>query len=236
MKKAKFGYWLKESLVFVSYKPWLWASYTLLLGMVMPIGHISLALGIMLSVVSLFVGVGIAKYVDLLSSENPVSITWAIKKSLPLAILAATCIMVFWFLFMLIANLVTGELFKIIRFFFYWEFTSENINYRTTRELGVWLYSYVNVTFIFTLLMLTSFASWFSYPLMLFKSYSWTSAISDGNYIVSRNQSAMYKMLGFLVAEALLCTTITPLLTPVLYVLTSILMYVSYKSCFEVNK
>jgi hypothetical protein len=40
-------------------------------------------------------------------------------------------------------------------------------------------------------------------------------------------------MLGFLVAQALLCMTVTPLLTPVLYMLTSTMMYVSYRSLFE---
>jgi hypothetical protein len=84
--------------------------------------------------------------------------------------------------------------------------------------------------------MLTTFASWFSYPLMLFKDYSWSQAKEDGNYAVSRNQNAMYKMLGFIFAEAILCTTVTPLLTPVLYMLTSTMIYVSYKAIFEVSK
>jgi hypothetical protein len=84
--------------------------------------------------------------------------------------------------------------------------------------------------------MLTTFASWFSYPLMLFKDHSWSEAIERGNHAVSRNQNAIYKSLGFIFAEALLCTTVTPLLTPVLYMLTSTMMYVSYKGIFEVSK
>ncbi|MEI7994665.1 MAG: hypothetical protein WCH01_07155, partial [Methylococcaceae bacterium] len=235
MKKAKFSVWLKQSLLFVSQGPWVWAGYTLFVGMIMPLGRVSLALGILLSVTSLFVGVGIAKYIDLkYSAENPVGFYWAINKSLPLAVLAAGTIMVFWFTFMLVANLFNGELYKIGQFFFYWELTPENLNHKSTREIANWIYAYANITLIFTLLMLTTFASWFSYPLMLFKSYRWSQAKEDGDYAVSRNQNAIYKLLGFTFAEAILCTSVTPLLTPVLYMLTSTMMYVSYKGIFEV--
>ncbi len=237
MKKAKFSIWLKDSLIFVSRGPWVWAGYTLFVGILMTLGRISLALGILFSVTSLFVGVGVAKYIDLkYSVEHPVGFYWAINKSLPLAVLAASTIVIFWFAFMVVANLFTGELYKIGQFFFYWELTPENLNHKSTREIADWIYAYANVTLIFTLLMLTTFASWFSYPLMLFKSYSWSEAKEKGNYAVSRNQSAMYKMLGFIFVEALLCTTVTPLLTPVLYMLTSTMMYVSYKGIFEVSK
>ena len=237
MKKAKFSVWLKQSLLFVSQGPWVWAGYTLFVGMIMPLGRVSLALGILLSVTSLFVGVGIAKYIDLkYSAENPVGFYWAINKSLPLAVLAAGTIMVFWFAFMVVANLFTGELYKIGQFFFFWELTPENLNHKSTREIANWIYAYANITLIFTLLMLTTFASWFSYPLMLFKSESWSQAKEKGDYAVTRNQNAVYKMLGFIFAEAILCTSVTPLLTPVLYMLTSTMMYVSYKGIFEVSK
>ena len=203
----------------------------------MTIGKLSLALGILLSVTSLFVGVGVTKYIDLKhSTDNPVGLYWAINKSLPLAVLAAGTIMLFWFGFMVVANLLTGEVHKISQFFFYWELTPENLDHRSTREIANWIYSYANVTLIFTLLMLTTFASWFSYPLMLFKNHSWSEAIERGNHAVSRNRNAIYKMLGFIIAEALLCTTVTPLLTPVLYMLTSTTMYVSYKGIFEAEK
>ena len=237
MKKAKFSGWLRDSLIFVSRGPWVWAGYTLFTGVILVLGRVSLALGIFLSVTSLFVGIGVAKYIDLkYSKENPVGFFWAVNKSLPLAVLAASTIVVFWFVFMLVANLFTGEFYKIGQFFFFWELTPENLNHRSTREIADWIYSYANVTLIFTLLMLTTFASWFSYPLMLFKDYSWSQAKVDGNYAVSRNQNAMYKMLGFIFAEAILCTTVTPLLTPVLYMLTSTMMYVSYKRIFEARK
>ena len=237
MKKAKFSRWLKQSLLFISRGPLVWAGYTLFVGILMTLGRVSLALGILLSVTSLFVGVGVAKYIDLkYSADNPVGFYWAINKSLPLAVLAASTIVVFWFAFMVVANLFTGELYKIGQFFFFWELTPENLNHKSTREIAAWIYSYANVTLIFALLMLTTFASWFSYPLMLFKDYSWSQAKEEGNYAVKRNQNAMYKMLGFIFAEAIFCTTVTPLLTPVLYMLTSTMMYVSYKGIFEVSK
>ena len=237
MKKAKFSDWLKQSLLFVSRGPWVWAGYTVFVGVLMTLGRVSLALGILLSVTSLFVGIGVAKYIDLKSSEdNPVGFYWAINKSLPLAVLAASSIVIFWFAFMVVANLITGELYKIAQFFFFWELTPENLNHKSTREIAIWLYSYANITLIFTLLMLTTFASWFSYPLMLFKNQSWSEAKEQSDYAVSRNQKAMYQILGFTFAEAILCTTVTPLLTPVLYMLTSTMMYVSYKGIFEVSK
>jgi len=237
VKKAKFSVWLKQSLLFVGRGPWVWAGYTVFVGVLMTLGRVSLALGILLSVTSLFVGIGVAKYIDLKSSaDNPVGFYWAINKSLPLAVLAASSITIFWLVFMVLANLFTGELYKIAQFFFFWELTPENLNHKSTRELAIWIYSYANITLVFTLLMLTTFASWFSYPLMLFKSHSWSEAIEQGNQAVTRNQKAMYYMLGFIFVEAILCTAVTPLLTPVLYMLTSTMMYVSYKGIFEVSK
>ena len=237
MKKAKFSDWLRDSLIFVSRGPWVWAGYTLSVGILMTLGRVSLALGIFLSVTCLFVGVGVAKYIDLkYSEENPVGFYWAVNKSLPLAVLAAGTIVIFWFAFMVVANLITGELYKIGQFFFFWELTPENLNNKSTREIANWIYSYSNVTLIFALLMLTTFASWFSYPLMLFKNYSWSEAIERGNQAVTRNKNAIYTMLGFIFVEAILCITVTPLVTPVLYMLTSTMMYVSYKGIFEVSK
>jgi hypothetical protein len=237
VKKAKFSNWLQQSLLFVSRGPWVWAGYTLFIGILMTFGRTSMALGILFSVTSLFVGVGVAKYIDIRhSTENPVGFYWAVNKSLPLAVLAACSIMIFWFAFMTVANLFTGEYYKIGQFFFYWELTPENLNHKSTREIAIWLYAYANITLIFTLLMLTTFASWFSYPLMLFKDYGWSQAKEESNYAVSRNQNALYKMLAFIFAEAILCTTVTPLLTPVLYMLTSTMMYVSYKGIFEASK
>jgi hypothetical protein len=82
---------------------------------------------------------------------------------------------------------------------------------------------------IFILLMLNTFGSWFSYPLMLFNSYSWSEAKAQGDWITAKNRGAIYRMLGFIFLNAVLCSGIIPLFTPVLYMLVSTLMYLSYK-------
>ncbi|MGZ8094818.1 MAG: hypothetical protein ACXWUD_01105 [Methylosarcina sp.] len=233
MKKSKFSDWLRESLLFVARGPVTWVSYTLVVGIILLVGRISLATGIFFSVTSLFVGVGIAKYIDLkYSREDPVPLFWAIKKSLPLAILAAISLVICWFGFNVVANLVEGDILKIGRFFFYWELTPENLRHRPMREIASWFYTYANVALIFALLMLTTVASWFNYPLMLFRNYSFSQAKSRSEYKVSRNRGAFYKLFGFIFLEALLCSSLTPLLTPVLYMLVSTLMYVTYQDLF----
>ena len=152
MKKPSFSGWLKQTLLFVSRGPLVWGGYTLFVGIMMTVGRASLALGILFSVTALFVGIGIAKYLDLrFSSENPVGFYWAINKSLPLAVLAATSVVTIWFAFMLIANLLSGEYYKITQFFFYWELTPDNLNRKSMREIAIWIYSYANITLIFTL-------------------------------------------------------------------------------------
>ena len=233
-KKPKFSGWLQQALRLMGCLPWLWVGYTLFVGVLLVVGKISLAFGILASVTSLFVGVGLAKYTDLkVSSENPVGFYWAVNKSLPLALLAAFAILFFWFLFMAIANVSSGEFYKIGQFFFNWEFTPENFNRRTLRETVSWIYSYANIALIFVLLMLTTFGSWFSHPLMLFKEERWSDAKALGDQVSSKNLAEILKLQGFIVFEAILCLSITPLLTPVLYVLVANLMYVSYKSFFE---
>jgi hypothetical protein len=230
VKTEKFSDWLKQSLLFISRDPVVWVSYTLLMGVLLVLGRISPALGIFLAVICLFVGVGIAKYIDMKSSEQRVSLTYAINKSLPLAILAATIIVFCWFVFMVMANIFSGEPEKIGQFFFYWQLTPENLNRQTSREIASWIYGYANITLIFTLLMMTTFASWFSHSLMLFKDYSWSAAKEKGNELMTKHQNALYKLLGFIFLEVMLCASVTPLLTPVLYMLTSTLMYISYKN------
>jgi hypothetical protein len=230
VKPEKFSDWLKQSLLFISRDPIVWVSYTLLMGVLLVLGRVSPALGIFLAVVCLFVGVGIAKYIDMKSSEQPVSLGYAINKSLPLAILAATIIVLCWFVFMVMVNIFSGEPEKIGQFFFYWQLTPENLNRQTSREIASWIYGYANITLIFTLLMMTTFASWFTHSLMLFKDYSWSTAKETGNELMSKHQNALYKLLGFVFLEAVLCASVTPLLTPVLYMLTSTLMYISYKN------
>jgi hypothetical protein len=236
VKPEKFSNWLKQALLFINREPVVWVGYTVFIGIVLVLGRISLALGIFLAVTCLFVGVGIAKYMDIKATPQRVKLSWAISQSLPLAVLAASTIVLCWFIFMAIAAIYSGEFYKIGQFFFYWQLTPENLNKPSSREIASWIYGYANVTLIFTLLMMTSFASWFSHSLMLFKDYSWSKAKEQGNKAVNKHQNALYKLLGFVFFEAILCASITPLLTPVLYMLTSTLLYVSYRNIFEAIK
>jgi hypothetical protein len=233
-KKLQFNDWLRQSLRFVRLRPWVWLGYCLFVGLILVVGKISLALGVFSAVTCLLVGVGVAKYIDMQCfSANPVGFYRAIHKSLPLAILGAACIVACWFVFMLTASLLSGEYYKIGEFFFNWELTPQNLRREPLREVASWLYAYANVTLIFTLLMLATFAGWFSHALMLFQGRRWSEAKAQSGRAVAKNQSAIYKMLGFIFAEAILCTTVTPLLTPILYMLVSTTMYVSYKNLFE---
>ncbi|MDD1612364.1 MAG: hypothetical protein LUQ57_04400, partial [Methylococcaceae bacterium] len=81
MTKITFGDWLRESLQFIGRGPITWFGYSIAIGMLMTLGRLSLALGVFVSVTSLFVGVGVAKYIDLKSSgDNPVAFGWAVRK------------------------------------------------------------------------------------------------------------------------------------------------------------
>ncbi|MGR8979336.1 MAG: hypothetical protein ACU84H_04485 [Gammaproteobacteria bacterium] len=234
MNKLVFSSWLKDALLFIGRGPFVWFGYAFFVGILLLAGRISFVLGLFFAVTSLFVGVGIAKYIDLRAEgESPVALGWAVRKSLPLAVLAAAVIIIFWFIFNVLANVLSGEIENIPLFFFDWQLTPENMKRRTVREIAAWFYTYANVTLIFVLLMLTTFASWFSYPLMLFRNRSFSQAKELGERQVSQNKVAFYKMLAFIVAEALLCSSVTPLLTPVLYMLVSTLMYVSYQNQFS---
>lgn len=234
MKRTSFSGWLSQAFWLIGREPLVWIGYMLVTGLLLGVGRVSLALGVFLAVASLFVGVGVAKYTDLKSSAgHSVSLYWAISKSLPLAVLAALSIVLCWFVFRLAANIYSEEWEKIAQFFYYWELTPENMDDKSLRQLAGWLYSSAIVALIFVLLMLTTFASWFSYPLMLFKSYTWSQAKEQGNKAVTRHLSAIYKLLGFVFAAVFIGGGMMPLLTPVLYALVSTLMYVSYQTIFE---
>lgn len=235
-RKIKFSDWLRKSLLFIRRDPWIWVGYCLFVAVILCFGTFSYALGIFSAVVSLFVGVGVAKYIDMKHySEGSVGLIWAIKKSLPLAVLASGTIVICWFIFSAIANIANGQAEMISYFFFDWQITPENLlrRTRTFRDLGIWLYGYANITLIFTLLMLATFASWYSYPLMLFKDYTWSQAKTAGREETATQKEAFYKMLAFLILQAVLCAEVLPWLTPVLYMLTSTIMFLTYKSYFE---
>jgi hypothetical protein len=232
MKTISFSAWLQQSLLFVRKAPWVWGGCCVFIGVILMVGHASFALGIFSAVTCLFVAVGVAKYIDLQGSPG---FYWALGQSMPLAALAAAAILVCWFLFMATANILSGEPDKILLFFFNWELFPENFN-KPTREWAAWLYAYANIALVFVLLMLMTFGSWFSYPLMVFKGLSWSQAKQQSDDMVAKYRTAIYKMLGFIFLEAVLCSSVTPLLSPILYMLTSTLMFVSYKSLFEQDK
>ncbi|WAK02903.1 hypothetical protein [Methylobacter sp. YRD-M1] len=236
MKRTSFSGWLSQALWLIGREPLVWIGYMLVIGLLLGVGRVSLVLGVFLSVTSLFVGVGVAKYTDLKrSAGHSASLYWAISKSLPLAVLAALSIVLCWFVFRLATNIYSEEWEKIAQFFYYWELTPENMDDKSLRQLAGWFYSSAIVALIFVLLMLTTFASWFSYPLMLFKNYTWSQAKEQGNKAVARHLGAIYKLLGFVFAAVFIGGGMMPLLTPVLYALVSTLMYVSYQTIFELG-
>jgi len=232
--KIKFSDLLQKSLLFIGRDPLVWIGYLLFVAVILCIGRISYALGIFFGVVCLFVGVGVAKYVDLKDSgSGSVGLVWALKKSLPLAIIGGIIIVICWFIFSAIANIIDGHAEMISYFFFDWQYTDKNLSRLDMRELAIFLYGYSNITIIFTVLMFTGFASWFSYPLMLFKGYSWSQAKEIGNREWANNREALYKTLAFIIFNAFMCMEVIPFFTPLLFMLSSILMFVTYKSVFE---
>lgn len=121
MNKITFSDWLQQSLRFIGRAPLTWFGYSIAIGILMTLGRMSLALGVLVSITSLFVGVGVAKYIDLkYSGDNPVAFGWAVRKSLPLAILAAGSLVLFWGLFRTVAGIAAGDWDAILRFFFDW--------------------------------------------------------------------------------------------------------------------
>jgi hypothetical protein len=236
IRKENFGEWLQQALFFIKLEPWIWCGYTLAVALILSVGKVSLAFGVCAAVTCLFVGVGVSKYIDMRharQTNQPVS--WAINKSLPLALLAGFAMAACWFAFMAFSHLLSGEYGKIVDFFLQLDFSDAHLRRKNVREITSWLYDYANMAFIFTLLMLCTFGSWFSYPLMLFQDYSWSRAKSLGDSTLATRKKTYYNMLAFLIFEALMCSSLTPLLTPVLYMLTSTLMYVSYKNMFELK-
>ncbi|MFA5984677.1 MAG: hypothetical protein WC782_11730 [Methylococcaceae bacterium] len=236
MRTQHFRAWLIYAGWLISQAPLLWLSYSLILGLLLSLGRVSLGLGVFIAMTGLFVGIGIAKYVELKASPNqeaPLNFLWALKKSLPLAVLGALSMVVSWFVFRLLNNLYSGEYAAIMQFFFYWEFIPENIATKNVLQLFAWLYGYASAALIFVILMLTTFASWFSYPLMLFQSKSWSTANNLGNAATIKHRSALYKLLGFIFLLVFFGGGILPMLIPFIYTLVSILIYVSYQSVFS---
>ncbi|PPC91393.1 MAG: hypothetical protein CTY34_03860 [Methylobacter sp.] len=234
MTTVSFSRWIAHASWLIAKAPALWLSYTVALGILMILSRVSLALGVVIAVTGLFLAVGLAKYVDLkMSQEPPVSFFWALKRSLPLAILAAVGIVTCWFVFRLVATLFNGDYEKIILFFFNWELLPENLDDKPLRQLFGWFYGYASATLLFVMLMLISFASWFSHPLMLFNNRPLTSANRLGNKATEKHRGAILKLWGFIFVLAFFGAGILPMLVPFLYTFTALLMYTSYQSIFK---
>lgn len=229
MKQVSFSNWLKQAGILMLSRPMVWLGYALITGLIFTVARISLALGLFFSICSLFVGVGVAAYID----KKIASLRLAINQTLPLGIIAATALVCCWFIFRLVANLYSGEYIKILQFFFYWELTPENFANKSLRQLIGWLYSVAIMTPIFLMLMLNSFASWFSFPLMVFDNQSWSRAKGQGRQACVTHSGAFYKLMSLLFAIAILGNSIIPIFTPLFYMLLSTLMYVSYRDVFE---
>ncbi len=229
MKDITFTRWLLLAFELANKRPLVWLGYVVFLAVFLPLGRASLALGILVSVSSLFIGVGIVAYIH----QGAGSLWNVIQKQIPLAISLAGILLLCWFVFRIIANINSGETEKIVQFFFHWELSTDNFQDKPFRQLIMWLYSSAIVALIFALLMLNSFASWFSYPLMLFKHQSWGEARDLGRKAFNEHSAVMYKLTGFLLLTAFIGMGLVPLLTPLFYMLVSTLMYVSYYDIFE---
>ncbi len=230
MRKVSFGNWLVQSFELANKRPGLWLGCVAVIALLLALGRISLALTIVLSVSSFFVAVGVVAAIDL---EETVDLTAVVKKHLPTASTLAIIITLCWFVFRVFANFNSGEPEKILRFFIAWELTGENIAGKSLREAVVWLYSAGIVALVFVFLMLSSFGSWFSYPLMLFEGCSWTEARDRGRRVFNQHAGAMYKLGAFLMLTGLVGMGLIPLLTPLFYMLVATLMYVSYRDVFK---
>ncbi|MFW5444185.1 MAG: hypothetical protein ACKE51_07760 [Methylococcaceae bacterium] len=228
MRSITFTGWLVQSFELANKRPVLWLGSVLFLAVFLALGRVSLALAILFSVSSLFIGVAIVDYIH----REDGSVWKTIQKHLPLAVSLAVLVLIFWFAFRVVANIYSAETEKIAQFFFHWELTAENLHSMVFRELIVWLYSSAIVALIFILLMLNSFGSWFSFPLMAFKQKSWSEARELGKQATAENLAAMYKLTGFLLITAFIGLGLIPLLTPLFYMLVATLMYVSYHDIF----
>lgn len=230
MKKITFSGWLIQAFELANKKPLLWLGWVLVIAVLLGLGRISLLLTILASVASLFLGIGLVAAIDRDESDDLYAVG---RRHLPTALTLAIIIAFCWFVFRVVANVHAGVSEKILQFFFHWELTPENWSGKTLRELIVWLYSAGIVALLFVLLMLGSFGSWFSYPLMVFEHRSWGEARDRGRQAFNQHASVMYKLGAFVMLSALIGMGLVPLLTPLFYMLVATLMYVSYRDVFR---
>lgn len=190
------------------------------------LGRISLALGIVTSISTLFVTVGIIAQID---QSQDFQFSRVLRQHLPLSITLALLLMGFWFVFQTVSNIVNHQAEAIVDFFFDWQLTAEATNDKSLLRLTSWWYASAITGLIFTWLMLCSFASWFCYPLMIFKSYSYSLAREEGKKLFRENARLLYRLQTTMIILTLLCVGLLPILIPVLFMLYSGLMYVTYR-------
>lgn len=229
-----FTNWLMQGMVLIAKRPLFWLLYCALLYPLLAIGGFSQIIGIVLSVVCLFVGVSIAAACDDTSmvSDKPIHVTAAIRQSLPLAIIAGLALMLLWFAFKIISDLLGGQIGNILQFFWQPNFLNELTASHSWLRISGKLYAIAMVTLMFVILMLTTFGSWFSFPLMIFKNYRWSTAKQLGREASKKHSKTMSNLMFFLGFATVLALGLMPILTPEVYMVTSIVMYISYRQVF----
>ncbi len=225
--------WLQQGLVLLGKNLLFWLMYCVVLYPLLALGSLSQMLGIVVAVVCLFVGVGFAAYCDQAVGSVPVvRLSRIVKQCLPLAIIAGLAIMVCWFSFRVIADLVNGQFSNILHFFWQSDLLKVDLLSQPVQLLAAKIYAVSMVTMMFSVLMLTTFGSWFSFPLMVFNNHRWSMAKTVGNQGTRKCQKAMSNLMLCLGVIMVLGLGLMPVLTPIGYIMTSILMYVSYRQMF----
>lgn len=230
--RGRLSLWLHVAWSLVKRRPLVWLGYTVLTGLILALCRISLAAGVFLSVTALFAGIAVAESVDRRPKASPREIVSAALGILPKAMKMALPIVVCWFSFRIAWNLYNDEPEKIARFFFDWEYTRETLYGMSFRQHTAWLFAGGVVALLFALLLVNWFTTWFSFPLSVYERVGWFAAKEKGTRGVEANTGVMYQLLGLLLFAIILVTMVLPLLTPVLYALDSLLMYVSYRDIF----
>ncbi|MDT8406936.1 MAG: hypothetical protein RQ715_06775 [Methylococcales bacterium] len=226
--------WLHASLRLTARAPWLWLLYLAINAVLLAGTHLSLALGIFVNVVQLLIGVGLAGFVDTKHRALPFpALKSAILRSLPLAILAASAIVLVWLVLRIAVSLYHNDTDEILAFFYQAQWLPARYAEMTFRQLTGWLYASSISILVFVLLMLTSFASWFSYPLMLFDNYPWSQAKIMGDEAVTVYAAPFYQLMLLIFILVIVMARILPWLTPVMYTWVAMLMYVSYQDVFR---
>lgn len=230
----QFSQCLQQSLIIIGSELWLWIGVTIAIAGLLVLGRPFPILGVFNTIMSVFLCVGLAKYCDLKHThpKTAPTLSWVIKTSLPLAILVAIGIDLCWFVFMTAAYILSGAPAKIMIFFVNWQVLQHIPEFDNVHNFAAWLFTYANIALSFGLLILSAFVGWFTHPLMLFNNTRFSKAKQKSANAASQHRSALVKTIGFIIFQAFLCSTVTPLLTPVLLVLTGCLIYNSYKVTF----